>query len=404
MSPRPDGASTASGSSTDTNASWDTTLSEAIASTGIDPTATFEDGDSSGSTAPQGTDSQSSDGASNGRPSAPAPVQPGDDGASTDPASEPSAPVASTPEPVPDAQPFTYTVDGQARTIEGAMVLPGDGLYVPEAQIPHFQQLASTAVTLERQNRELYDKTQQWERLTTWEQTGADGTPQTLTGPAAVEAMRVNSLQGARALQTIVDALNDPERFNQLVQLEQTPDGQIVVRQNEQMFNLLRREAMLASNEAAMQARTHMATLSKAPPPPEPSLDDLALPTVKAHVQAFKITGLTAEDEQYLAKHLPRFVRNATPQERQQHGHPKIVDETFREFVQDRAAIRAAAVKAAQTSTKTDTFNAGMNGGRKTPPKPAGRSNPTPTPKPAQTGKAAQWDKVFQDAMDGIVV
>ena len=419
------GTSAAASEPVDSSTQWDSILSDGIASTGIDPNGSFEETAPTELT-PQSAPSGSSDGASpSGGPSAPQSAAPGDGGqGQTAPSSTSTtpAPVAAQPDAIPDSQPFTYTVDGQTKTIDGAYVLPGDGLYVPEAKVPHFQLLASNAESLNRQNRELDDRVKSWERLTTHSFTNDQKQPVTLSGEPGLRALREEAAMDKAALHTLVNVFMKPENLASLVEIacydrngnRVNPDDPNVVQvapiRNETAWKQLVERSQFAVEKSRFSVQQQLVKLSAPLPPPEPSVQDLAGPTIKAAIQQTGTTGLTPQDEQFLAGQFPRYVRATTPQERQAYGTPTIVDESFVALVKQTASLRAESAKSAQASTTANTFNAGMNQGRGPARRPAPNtsntsSRPTTPAAPAvKVGKQAQWDNILQDALAEITL
>lgn len=415
-------ASTTDGTSSGTvdpgagGTSWDSVLSDAVASTGIDTNAPLP----SDPTEPVSTTSQSADPASSaGAPQTGSPATPqagttGDDGkgvAATDPATPAASDTPTDITQIEGATPFTYTVDGQSKTIEGAFVLPGDGLYVPEARVPHFQLLASRAETLERQNREVYDSQKALERLTEWKQTGQDGKESVLSGREGVEASRValgHALAEVRMLREIVD---DPMKMAAL--LVHTGEG---VFQHDPDRKALLGER-LANLKGAVESsiRRQVGQMANAPPPPVPALSpaelaERALPTVEAVIANAKLSGLTPDDKQALARLVPRFTITVTPQNASQYPESRLGEtvldyQAFLPEVQRSATLRAAAVAATQTSETVGKFNTAMQNGRAPNKTPAPPKKPAaPAAKPEKMGKAEQWSKVFDEAMADVVL
>lgn len=395
---RTDGA-TATSTAGDSGApDWDSMLAEGISSTGVDPSGSFEDAPATEAASPQQADPVSSDGALTGRPSTPQTAPAGDDGQGT------TAPVGTPPPPapVPDATPFTYTgADGATRTIDGAMVLPGDGLYVPEAQIPHFQQLASTAEQLERTNRSLYDRFSALERVTTWKESGPNG-ERTLSGMAGVEAIRANAAFNGEALRGVLAVLTDPEQFATLHDVVQDAQGNYAIVPNEKALHYLMERATFSAEKASWGTKQQFTQMAAPPPPPEATVEELAGPTVQAQIKALNVT-LTPQDEQFLVGQFPRYVRQSTPQEAKQYGSARIVDQSFAALVSHTADRRAEAAKAAEVSTKASTFNQGMQRGRTPVPRPAPTRAPASVPT-EKVGKAAAWANILESGLDGIVL
>lgn len=403
---------------------WDTVFAEGRSFGDATPLDTGSE-----TTAPQ-TDSESSAGALPGRPESAPPDPTGDDGAGASalapPRSADPAPIAPAPQtdsdPLAGAAPFTYTVDGKPETIEGAYHLKGDGLYVPEEHVPHWQLMASQAKTLDRENRTLRDQTQAenqtWQRLTTHTFRDDKNTEQTLTGVRGLEALRFEAAADKAALHAVVKVLSDPNAFanlvdfikvdaqgNQVAPETEGPGLRWFPVRKEDTWNALVRDSALSVRELKLKVRDDMQKLSAPPPPPEPSVTESAMPTLESIIAEHKITGLTAQDKQFLAGQFELYVRPTTPQERQRFGSPKIVDNRYTEAVKERAALRAEAAKALTTGKKADAFNSGMEKGRLPAPTPR-QAAPTP---PTFTGRNApktrteaspndMWASLVEDA------
>lgn len=334
---------------------------------------------------PQGTDAGLSDGAgSSGSPSAPRPASTGDDGA-PDPLAPPaSSGTAETPspadtDPLAGAVPFTFDVDGTPETIEGAYRLPGDGLYVPEEKVPQFQLLASQARTLDRQNRDLYERSQSLERLTAWQTRDANGATTTLTGQAGLEAQRLVLAEFAAKTNAYEQLLADPAKLAGLITVTQDEQGQVTGFQiDPAALENFQTRVQLDTMRATQSARTHLTRLAAPPPPPVPDVSEHAAPTITKLVADYKITGLQPADHAFLATEFRRYVIAGPKGERQ-------VDPRFLDVVKDRAELRQAQVRAAATSAQSDKFNGGMNRGRQA----AAPARPSSPPAPLPTGRNA---------------
>lgn len=394
-----DGASRTTQVDPGQSSSWDTLLSSGIAETGIDPSVPFESDDPAAST-PQSAGSGSSDGAGNGSPDAPATVTAGDDGQRATSDALPSArtPAPSTtddpagdPDPLATAKPFTFTVGDETRTVDGTYRIPGEGLVVPEDKVAHFELMASRAETLDRQNRDLYEQNQQWERLAAWPTKDAQGNAVTLSGREGYEAQRVLLSRSLAALQTIGEALSSDEAFAKLIGVTGEPGQEVVVR-NPDALALLRERVDNAAYRAEQTVRAHLVRAAAPPPPPAPSAAEYAKPTIAALIAQHTITNLTQADQDFLAAEFPRYV---TPD-------GKAVDPRFLDVMKDRASLRAEQIKASTAASTAGKFNGGMTAARGKPA--ATRPAPTaqPTASPAKVGKAAQWDNVLQSALSEI--
>lgn len=387
-----DGASRSGNTQVDPgpSVSWDSLLSSGIAETGVDPSVPFEPDDPAAA-APQSTASGTSDGAGDGGPDAPAARATGDDGTSTSTQSpSDSTPVSGDPDPLASAKPFTFTVGDETRTVDGTYRIPGEGLVVPEDKVAHFELMARRAETLDRNNRELYEQNQQWERLAAWPSKDAQGNAVTLTGREGYEAQRVLLSRSLAALQTIGEALASDDAFAKLIGVTGEPGQEVVVR-NPDAIALLKERVDNAAYRAEQTVRAHLTRAAAPPPPAAPSAAEHAKPTIAALIAQHTITNLTQADQDFLAAEFPRYV---TPD-------GKAVDPRFLEVMKDRSSLRAEQIKAASVATTAGKFNTGMHQGRgKTPaPRPAAPTTPVT---PAKVGKQEQWQNVFTEAMRDI--
>lgn len=290
-------------------------------------------------------------------PSSPETPAPGSEG--TDPsapagetpavADAAAVPDASTPDPDGDpldgSAPLAYTVNGESRTNDGITVLKDGGAIIDPDAVPKIQRILSERDHLFEKDQQSHQRYTALEKLTEWRTTGADGKESVLTGAPAVEAMRVNAVTTAAVLQTVLKALSDPASFAELHDVvgDETAGYQIV--RNERNWNALVRDARNDAREKAGEVRQHVSRLSAPTPPPEPSVADVAMPTVEATITNAQVTGLTAADKTFLASQLPRYVRESTPAERQATNSARVVDASFTDLVKDRAALRADAAK-----------------------------------------------------------
>lgn len=379
---------------------------------GVDPNQPFPTDGTEELTATQGEAVVAS--SQEAAPADPAPqaAPTGDDGeglVAAAPAAAPASP--ETPDDLANATPFEYTADGQTKTIDGTYRIAGEGLIVPEEHVARFQQMASRADSLERQNQGLYQETQQskqrdatWNRLSSWDVQGPDGKPQTVSGERGLAEMRLAAQRGVAILNAIGPIFDDPIQASKLVMDVQGQDGQIYRVWNPEAVEMVQLKARLAAQTAERETWGRIGQLQAPPPPSVPTDADIqsaALPTVDAVVSAQKIAGLTDADKQYLASHVGRFIRPTRPTDN--FAGPRIVDASFVEFVKDRAALRADATTKAQAAATTaaaaQKFNNGMQNGKK-PAAP--RPVTAQTPEPPRKTKASDWDKPLNDALPNL--
>lgn len=349
-------------------------------------------------------------------PPAPAtPAAAGDDGAKGDtPPATPAvpatpnadaAPAAEAPktdEPTVEAKPFEFVVDGKIQALEGAAYVPGEGVFVPDAQVPALRRMAAQAVTLERQNKDLASYKRELDGLTEWKTTGPDGKEVSLTGRQGVEALHVAHGTTKAALESVVAIFaKSPTEF-----IAQNEKGEIVW--DPRALRQLSLEAKDAERTAQDAIRTKFptshsrpATPAASPSPEAPSVDwTRTAPVIvqkTAEDAGLDVSGLTADDQTFLAGMVPRFARPATAQD--QEVNPAltlgetVIDAAFAGVVQDRLNLRLAASKAVKAAEAAAPFNAGMNKG--TQPKPAA----PPAPK-APVGRNAPKERTAKSAND----
>lgn len=312
-------------------------------------------------------------------------------------------------DPLAGSEPVTITVDGQSRTIEGFYRIPGQGIIIDEEKVPAFQLMASRAEGLERQNRELYQRTQEYERLSEWKTKGPDGTDTTLTGRQALEARDVELAKTKAWSQVLEESLINPALFASLVTVNE--QGQIIP--NVEQLRYLATRAQLASRDAADVARSRFSTTYQATTQAQhqAQLQEQA-PTLlwqtADQVWGKEFPQLTPDDKTFLSSQVLRYMRPATPAEVQA-GQFKpgesVLDPSFYTVMQDRAALRAQ-MSATTTATISATkFNQGQQNGRK--PAPVRPVTPTPvTPTSTTPAKRGQevWDDVLQNALREVTV
>lgn len=345
--------------------------------------------------------------------SSPAAPSAGDQGHSA-PASDRStpAPDAAAPVPDPEYQPFTYPVNGEVRTMDGSYRIPGEGLFVPEANVPRWQQIAAQAETLEKVNRDLTESSQSFERLTSWQRvTGVDGQGkpvfETLTGHQGLEARTVATATFAAKAEMLDTLLANPNRLAGLLTEVLDPStnkvtGYAIHPDGLEHFKTAMENAVI---KAQGRARQHFAQQS-APAPTAPAaeapISAVAMPTVEATVKQFNVTGLTTEDKQFLAAQLECYVRPTTPEEQKAGYGPRIVDASFGALVQREGVRVKAASASAQAKAAADKFNTGQQRGRagQRPAAPVAPIQPAPEPKRKRGSRnertSPSWDAVFE--------
>lgn len=304
-----------------------------------------------------------------------------------------------TPNPLDGTEPFTYSVNGETRTMPHAYRVPGEGILIEEQAVPQFQLMASRAESLANTSRELYEQNQRFEQLTAWTIRDQNGQSQTLTGPAAIEAAQMHAVRTEVALNEMLDVLKDPAQLLGLL----LPDGQGGAMINEQALQTLVMRSELNELKAVQQVQQRFQGLAKQPITP-PSIDvQASAPAIVSHYATqLKATGLTAEDRTFLGSILPRFVRQAEQADVQANPQlrlgQQVVDQSFEQQITHLQSLRANTTTVAKTAGDAAKFNAGQKAGTKqvSVAKPVTPSVQTPA---APKSKTAVWDDILQNAM-----
>lgn len=352
----------------------DPALNEAfseMASDGFDFNAPVDQGDSPASQPADAGALSSAPPVDVGAAAAPAPV--------ADPAIV--APDPAT-DPLAGTEPYTYGAD--KTPLEGVYRVPGEGLLIPEDRVAQFDAFVNTLHQTSQQQR---DQIAGMDRLTSWTRPGPDGTPQTLTGAAAVAAMHEDyaaDRAGFTALANLVT--KNPAQLLSLYDLDAN---------NQPVLNPERWQAFVDQTKkdeqlAVYQARTQLVEQYTKQPPAGPV--DYAKQFGMATITqlAGKDAGaLDAEDKAALMASFNQFVVDGG----------KAVHPALQQMVQRLTANAVARKAQVAAALKAGTHNAGMDAGR-TKPKPPVRA-PEPKP-PAKNEKApkADWDSPFKEAMD----
>lgn len=397
-------AGTTDTSGTNPDALLDATIAEAIAD--VSQSDSLDDG----STQDEAQDATGTNPAElNAAPSSPA-----TDG-DTGPTAQSAVAAHDTPvddDPLAGSEPVTITVDGETRTVEGFTRIPGQGIIIDEEKVPVFHLMASRAESLDRQNRDLYQRTQEYERLSEWKTKGPDGNERTLTGRDGLEARDVELAKTKAWSQVIEESLMNPALFASLVTVNE--QGQIVP--NVEQLRYLATRAQLASRDAADEARSRFSSTYQATThaQQQAQLSEQA-PTLlwqtAEQVWGKEFPQLTAEDKTFLSSQVQRYMRPASPAEVQSgqfKSGESVLDPSFYAVMQDRGALRAQMTATATATTTANKFNQGQQQGRKPngqrpPVPPSSASSTHPSTTPIKRGQEV-WDDVLQDAMREVSV
>jgi hypothetical protein len=337
------------------------------------------------------------------------------DDATTDPAqaavtppaagAAPDAKVEAPADPFAGTEPFTY---GQGKTLEGVYRVPGEGLLVPEDRVAVIQQLATERDSLDALFRESQARTQDYDRLTTWTHSQPDGSEQTITGPEAVIAMRVQMADLAARVQVFEELVQDPQRVLGL--LVQTPEGKILSdTQALEMLNLRIRDRAREVQDAVRGVLNRPTAKSASPSPSQPTSVDWAKVAPSVIDAAAKESGarrLSAETgrQTFLAGQFTassgRSRRTIDASTRRLKVGAPIVDADFTKVVKDRIQLRTESAAQVKAAEKAGKHNAGMDKARQPAPKAAAppKTPTTPTPPNAPKQKA-DWDSPLDTAL-----
>ena len=317
-------------------------------------------------------------------------------------AEEPEAGEA-TPEaaadPLADATPFRYTVDGQERTFDGIRVLAGPdgqplGGVIPADQMRVVQDRLQRADFLEAQDKARWEKMRDYETIEVKTHTG-----EALTGMAAVQHALAEHAKLTAAVQLMASVLEDPEK---LAALYGDP----------REMQLLARELALTAQGAERQARDQFSARSQQVRQQDTVQQDRAAITTNALTGAIdhwaqQFPALTQDDRQkavaYFQKLGSHVVRPATPDEAKAAGvkpgeliidHPVVY-----EYLQDRAELRKQASASTTAATKAALENAARLKAAAKPKAKASPSKPATPDKPVD--KLDEWQAQKLRMMSG---
>lgn len=306
-------------------------------------------------------------------------------------------------DPLAGTEPFTFDVDGEQKTLEGVYRVPGEGLLVPEEQVPKFQLMASRAETLERSNRDLYQRSQEYERLTSWKVKGQDGTERFISGAEGLAEQRALLSRSLAGLQLLNDVF---EKGSPLSFIATDEQGNITW--NPEALATLSVRLENAGIKAEQAARSTLQSLiTEASKPKEPDAREVAPAVVDQYAKALNAGSLTAEDRALLTEMVPRFVRKATEEDVRENPQFKlgqtIVDKEFGKHVLHYNGLRVNSQKVTTANDKATSFNNGQKKGLQSKPKTVNTQKVNTTPEPKR-GKEEAWQKVFEDSMREIGV
>lgn len=293
------------------------------------------------------------------------------------------------PDPLKDAKALDYTVDGTAKSYDGIKILADKdgtiqgGIIAPES-IKDVQYRLQRGEYLETQNKSLYGKVQEFERVAF---KLPDGTEH--RGLAAVQQYATENARLSAAVKVLAETIENPEKLIALAYAVQNNDQTEMQR--------LTREIGLVAKEASWSAREKWGQIQQQATQQDTQAQDVQRQTQDAITNSVsqwssRYPALTKEDIAEVTQHLTELgsalVHPATPEQAQQAGvrpgdlviHHDIVDR----HLSARATLAARIAKATTEAQKAATENA-QKLAAAARGKPGKKGAPsTKTPKPAE--------------------
>jgi hypothetical protein len=265
-----------------------------------------------------------------------------------------SAPTDETEaDPLANATPLTYTVDGQAKTFEGAYVVPDLGAVIPTDKLTQLQDRLQQADRLRGVNQQLYDQVQTFERL---------------GGVKAYEELKLQTAQQDAAGRIFLNALVNPENDTALTDLLARLALAETPQERQQLIQRsLLRDAQLAVREAALNARdTLTAQMTERESAAQQTAEAQTALTNAVTTLAQRHPSLTPEDVQAITRQAHRFasalIRPATPEEAPTIGvkpGERVLDlAALNDLLSERAQERAMLAKRADAAEAAGRENA----------------------------------------------
>lgn len=282
------------------------------------------------------------------------------------PKTEPDkAVIAETPtdDPLKDAKPFTYSFNGEDKSIEGIKVLGDSGAIVTPEGLAILAERLADGERFHSTSRQQYEQIQGYEKLSAFHTRDAEGKDVTLSGTEGLLAARMQLVTLGAAYQTATEALRDPVVLASL--LAQNAAGELVL--NEQGWKNLVLKSDNAEMKADQTARQYFGNVVKTQPKAESTQVDYAKEAPQAitgAAQAAKVDAklLTDADKKFLEAQFPRYVRPATKEDLQFNPQFKIgqqiIDASFTQVVKavaDKNAELQRVAKSTQSAADENT-------------------------------------------------
>lgn len=292
------------------------------------------------------------------------------------PATEPTAEV----DPLANAKPFEYTVNGEAKSYDGIKVLSNpdgsiQGAIIPAESIKDVQYRLQRQEYLETQNKALYDRVQDFDRVAF---TAPDG--KEYAGLDAVQQLTTEHAKLMAAAQVMASVLESPEKLVPLALAAHAGDQSEIQR--------LSREVALNAREAAFKAREQWTTRQQSARQEATQTQqrtEVTRQAITSAVQhwASQFPALTKDDLQRATAHFEKLstaiVRPATPDEATQAGVKPgelVIDhQVIHGWLADRAELRAQQANA-QRDVTTKAQQAALENARRLAAAAPGKSGP----------------------------
>ncbi len=297
-------------------------------------------------------------------------------------------------DPLEGATGFAYVVNGQSRQTDDIRVLKdGGAIILPEA-FPKIAQRLSERDHYFEQNRDLYAKQQEFERLSSWQIPGADGKLTDVKGRDGLVALHSDFARETSAGQVVLDLLTSKGLNGYLHTAE---DGRIVL--SPAGTEYLRTQIENAQFRALQATSARMGELSKpaAPTAPAPMAPERVMalaPGVIDHAlteAGLPVALLTAQDRQILGAQMSRFlaVENGA----------QVVDRQFAALVKQMAEMRKETASNTTAVTEAAKANAArIAAATRAPARPGARPAAPNAATQREDDQDAAWDLRFNAA------
>jgi hypothetical protein len=297
---------------------------------------------------------------------------------------------AATPEPSGEelaklAVPFTYTVDGQGRSVEMIREIPGTGVVIEQPHVEQFRNYLQTADKAIRDNAPLRARAAEYARLG-----GPQKFAEVQARAEALDAMGTKLLEAIANPEMLAALLNDPRERMMLLREAQFIGKDRIAAQMQKF------QTEMAQPDPAVQAQEQTGRDSQALETAFQSID-----------RAFREKGveLQPQDWQAARSHFGQFrsalFRTATAADSQRYGFPvgqRFLDiPAMHSWFLDRGNLRYQQAADVQNRAKADAENAKRLGTKPTVAPRSPGQRPGAGKKTATGGKEKTWSQIKND-------